>query len=125
MHAKRKSGHVQNVEDNTCGSMYYLRAKVMSSYKSNTTYNAYIILNEKSKIADSGCQCKASELKNCFHVIALLFMLEDYTLEFGFEPLTYTSKLKKWNKGRKRGNDPKVYLIVIIVNKQKERNINR
>lgn len=120
-----KSGHVQHVEDNTNGGMYYLRAKVLSSYRTTTAYNAYIVLNDESKIRDSGCQCKASESKSCSHVIALLFMLEDYTLEFGFEPPTSTSKLKEWNKGRKRGNDPQSVFDATYSSKPETKNVNR
>lgn len=100
------SDHIRNLQDNCCKNIYYLRAKIQSSFKVTTTYDVVIGLDEDGYIINAACQCPASESLNCSHIIALLFKLEEYTLQYGFEPLTWTSKIKEWNQGRKTGNNP-------------------
>lgn len=103
------SGHVQDIEDNMKNGLFYLRANVIASYK-DTIYKVAIVLNNDSTVKNATCQCKASESESCSHIIGLLFTLEDYTVLFGFQPATCTSKLKTWNMGRKRGRNPKCVL---------------
>lgn len=100
------SGHVQNLEDNMNNGLYYLRCKVNASYRDNI-YTVAVILGTDSKVINASCECRASESKSCSHIIAIMFALEDYTILFGFQPMTCTSRLKTWNVGRKRGKDPK------------------
>lgn len=66
-----------------------------------------VIDGATSLVRDAKCECKASESRSCSHIIAVLLAIEDYTVLFGFEPPTCTSKLMEWNKGRKRGKNPK------------------
>lgn len=42
----------------------------------------------------------------CSHVAALLFTLEDYTIEFGTDLPTCADKLLLWNKGRRKNKNP-------------------
>lgn len=100
------SGHVQELEDNLENGLYYLRSNVNASFK-DIIYNVVIVLTNDSKVIDASCQCKASESKSCSHIIALMFTLEDFTILYGFQPTSCTSKLKTWNMGRKRGREPK------------------
>lgn len=100
------SDRIKNMEDNSYNNIYYLKAKIQSSFKINTIYDVKIAVDENSNIVNASCQFPASESLNCSHIVSLLFKLEEYTLQYGFEPLTCTSKLKEWNQGRKTGNDP-------------------
>ncbi|XP_056023104.1 uncharacterized protein LOC130046326 isoform X2 [Ostrea edulis] len=58
------------------------------------------------KILDASCDCKASAMGRCNHIASLLFALEDYTLQFGYDPDACTSKLCTWNVGRKAKRQP-------------------
>lgn len=101
------SGHVKYVEDCSKNGYYFLKSKVMASYSISTTYNVSITLrNTDSTIVDASCDCKASTMGRCNHVAALLFALEDYTVQFGFDIPACTSLLCSWNVGRKRSKDP-------------------
>ncbi|KAL5008417.1 hypothetical protein ScPMuIL_013998 [Solemya velum] len=60
-----------------------------------------------ASVVGASCDCKASAMGRCNHVAALLFALEDFTVQFGFEGLACTSDVCKWNVGRKKKKNPK------------------
>uniref|UniRef100_A0A8W8MG68 SAP domain-containing protein n=1 Tax=Magallana gigas TaxID=29159 RepID=A0A8W8MG68_MAGGI len=57
-------------------------------------------------IKEGTCTRSASGLGRCAHVAALLFALEDFVSEFGYDLPTCTEKLCSWNKGRKKNKTP-------------------
>lgn len=118
------SDRIKNLQDNSREDTYYLKAEIQSSFKVNTIYNVIIALNENGNIVNASCQCPASESLNCSHIVALLFKLEEYTLQYGFEPLTCTSKIKEWNQGRKTGNDPSS-IVTAEYKKNKSKIVNK
>lgn len=90
------------MEDNSNDLAYYLRADVQSSFRVTVKYKISIALDKNSsKIIDAQCQCPASS-KNCSHIIALLYKLEDYTVRYGYDAITSTSKLKSGIKPENR-----------------------
>lgn len=100
------SDFVSNMEDNANDLAYYLRADVQSSFRVTVKYKISIALDKNSsKIINAQCQCPASPSENCSHIVALLYKLEDYTVRYGYDALTCTSKLKEWNKGKKLFNN--------------------
>lgn len=79
---------------------------IKSYFTAAVTYKIIIALDKNSsKIIIAQCQCPASVSKNCSHIVALLYKLEDSTLWYGNIALTNTSKLKEWNKGKKLDNN--------------------
>ena len=62
----------------------------------------------------------------CFrYEAALLFALEDYTLQFGYDPLTCTQKLCTWNKGQKKTKILLQYPSMQKEVKKRKKNWNR
>ncbi|KAL5015323.1 hypothetical protein ScPMuIL_009593 [Solemya velum] len=102
------SGHVNDIQDIRRNDFYFLKAKVMPSYSQTSPYNVSVTLNmTTASVVDASCDCKASAMGRCNHVAALLFALEDFTVQFGFEGLACTSDVCKWNVGRKKKKNPK------------------
>jgi hypothetical protein len=96
-----------HMKDAVSKEHYYLKCKVMSSYKAENMHCVMVTIStHNSQIVDASCDCKCSAMGRCSHVAALLLALEDYTLVFGHEPVACTSKLKSWNQGRKTKKDP-------------------
>lgn len=101
-----RSGHVKNIHDVSCKGHYFVKASVLASY-SQHSYNCIVTLSESSgSIIEGTCTCSASGMGRCSHVAALLFALEDYTIEFGTDLPTCTDKLLQWNKGRRKKKNP-------------------
>ena len=71
----------------------------------NCLYHVSVTIDSEGVVVDGSCECKASAMGRCSHVAALLFALEDYTLNFGHEPVSCTSKLCQWNVGRKKAEE--------------------
>ncbi|KAL5005873.1 hypothetical protein ScPMuIL_017031 [Solemya velum] len=102
------SGHVNDIQDIRKNDFYFLKAKVVPSYSQTSPYNVSVTLNmTTASVVDASCDCKASAMGRCNHVAALLFALEDFTVQFGFEGLACTSDVCKWNVGRKKKKNPK------------------
>lgn len=115
-----KSGHVQDLEDSNQGSLYNLRANVISSYKNTISYKVHITLDDESKVVDSGCHCKALESKNCSHIIGLLLALEDLVLSSLVSILQRAHpKLKNGIRVGREGTIPKIYWWRIMDHKSK------
>ena len=101
------SGHVKNMNDNSREGHYFLKATIMASYTQNVVYHASLTLATPSgKVKDASCNCKASSMGRCNHIAALLFALEDYSIQFRYESCASTSKQCTWNVGRKSKRDP-------------------
>jgi hypothetical protein len=101
-----RSGHVKNMEDNQQKDHYFLKAAVLASY-SQKSYSVTITISENSgTIKEGTCTCSAAGLGRCAHVAALLFALEDFISEFGYDLPTCTEKLCSWNKGRRKNKLP-------------------
>lgn len=114
------SGHVKNIQDTAQHNYYFLKSTVMSSYDTKKVRNVSLTLDmSTAKVMDASCDCEASSMSRCNHVAALLFALEDYTLNFGYEPPSKTSQLCGWNKGRKSKRDPKACHSVAYAKKLK------
>jgi len=80
------SGHVKNIVNISKGKHFFIKANVMGSYTQNQTYYVSVTLASTSGIVlDASCDCKASAMGRCNHIAALLYALEDYTLQFGYE----------------------------------------
>jgi hypothetical protein len=98
------SGHIQDLMDVTTQGFYFVKAKVMASYRVNTFYPVHITLvADTGFICDSSCECVASSLGRCSHVAGTLFALLDYmnTVPVAdISDISVTSKLCTWNKGR-------------------------
>ena len=101
-----RSGHVKNMEDSQQKEHYFLKATVQASY-SQKSYSVTVTISEHSgTIKEASCTCSAAGLGRCAHVAALLYALEDFILDFGYELPTCTEKLCSWNKGRKKNKTP-------------------
>lgn len=72
----------------------------------STHYSVTVTLELPSgSVVDTSCECVASTMSRCSHISGVLFALEDYTIEFGFEPIACTSCTSQhcsWNRGSKR-----------------------
>lgn len=81
----------------------------MASYTVGKNYHVTVTLKSPSgKVnIDASCGCKASSMDRCNHVAALLFAIEDYVMNFGYE-IAPTEKLCKWNLGRTNKHEPQV-----------------
>jgi uncharacterized Zn finger protein len=77
---------VKNIVNISKGNHFFIKANVMGSYTQNQTYYVSVTLASTSGIVlDASCYCKASAMGRCNHIAALLYALEDYTLQFGYE----------------------------------------
>ena len=61
---------------------------------------------DDANIVDASCECKASAMGRCSHVAALLFVVEDFTIQLGNDAPSCTSQLCQWNVGRKKRKNP-------------------
>lgn len=102
------SGHVKNVVNISKDKHFFIKANVISSYTQNLTYHVSVALSSPSgKELDASCDCRASVMGMCNHIAALLYALEDYTLQFGYEASdACTSRLCTWNVGNKSKRQP-------------------
>ncbi|XP_048730406.2 uncharacterized protein LOC125647675 [Ostrea edulis] len=101
------SGHVKDIKSIAKGEYFFVKSTVMASYTQQKLYHVTLTLGSPSgKILDASCDCKASAMGRCNHIASLLFALEDYTLQFGYDPDACTSKLCTWNVGRKAKRQP-------------------
>lgn len=96
-----RSGFVSDINDCSSRDFYFVKAHVQASYRQNT-YNVTVTLKSPSgDVVDASCECVASAMARCSHIASVLFAIEDYTMEFGCEPVPGTSKLCAWNRGSK------------------------
>lgn len=111
-------GHVENMLDKYKNECYFLKSTVMARYEVKM-YHVTITFDIKvGKVLDTSCDCRASAMCRCNHLAALLFALEDYVIQFGNDPPSYTSKLCQWNVGRKTKRTTKPVTIVSQKNKK-------
>ena len=95
------SGHVKNMKHQQKGSYQFFKCHVMASYSIQTIYNVTLTLHSQTgKVMDASCDCKASAMRRCNHVAALLFALEDYVIHYG-QTVASTSQICTWNVGKK------------------------
>ena len=101
------SGHVTQVMDQRKENFHFFKAFVMASFTQNKQYHVSITLAiDNAKVLDASCDCKASAMGRCSHVAALLFAIEDYVLQFGYDIPSCTSQICTWNLGRKKRKNP-------------------
>ncbi|XP_048579021.1 uncharacterized protein LOC125560736 [Nematostella vectensis] len=103
------SGFVENVQDTTNESTYFVRAHVHHSMKADLPLKTSVSLSKLSGFVKyCSCSCKANELGRCCHVSALLLFISDYLGKHGYDAVApSTSKDCQWNKGKKRARNPK------------------
>ena len=66
------------------------------------------ISNLSGYVKGASCNCRASAIRRCAHVSALLLMLSDYVKENGCNVVIPSTSLPcEWNKGQKRKKNPK------------------
>ena len=119
-----KSGHVQNMKDCQKKDHYFVKAKVMASYKVDVFYDTTVTLSSQSGfVKDASCNCVASGMGRCNHVAALLFAILDYIERYGHEPAASTSLKCTWNVGRKRKKNPQKAQDSVSGKKKKVHNI--
>lgn len=99
------SGHITDMQDAKYSGHYFLKSKVRASFR-KCLYRVSGTLCNNGQVIYSSCECKASAMGRCSHISGLLFALEDYTLNFGYQSASFTIKLCAWNVGRKRSNNP-------------------
>ena len=101
------SGHVKNIQHCDTGDFHFIKSIVMSSLKLDVVYHVYVTVNRSNgSVVGGSCECKASAMGRCSHVCAVLLAIDDYIIEFGYEPTSCTSKLCTWNQGRKTQKNP-------------------
>jgi len=93
-----RSGFVVDIEDCCRGQYYFVKAGVYASYRQNVYSVTVTIRSPSGTVIDASCECAASTMARCSHISSLLFAIEDYTIEFGFEPVSCTSQLCSWNR---------------------------
>lgn len=114
-----RSDNVKSIYDISYKGHYFVKASVLTSY-SQHSYNSTVTLSESSEsVLDGTCTGSASCMSRCSHVAALLFALEDYTIEFGTDLPTCTDKLLQWNKGRRKNKNSET-----IFNKEYKSNLS-
>lgn len=101
------SGHVKNIKDCWINNHYFVKSVVQASYSEENRNVTLTMRGDDAFVLDASCDCKSSEMGRCNHVAALLFAIEDFTLQFGYETPACTSVLCTWNVGRKKHRDPK------------------
>lgn len=102
------SGHVKNIKHQMKGDHQFFKSSVMASYTIGANYHVSVTLKCPSgNVLDATCDCKASSMGRCNHVASLLFAIEDYIMQFGYD-VAPTDKICMWNQGRKNKRDPKV-----------------
>lgn len=85
---------------------YFLKAKVMSSYRVDISYDVTVTLSQLSGfVRDASCTCVALSMGRCSQVTALLFALANY-LENASD-ISCTDVKCTWNRGRKKEKNPK------------------
>ena len=97
-----KSGFITELQDCTVSIYYFVKASVYASYKKDLYHVTVTIRSPDGNVVNASCECAASAMARCSHIAGVLFAVEDYTIEFGCEPLACTSKLCSWNQGSKR-----------------------
>ena len=104
------SKYVADVMDTEDNGFYYLKANVHASMISQR-YSVQVQLSKSSgAVTDARCECKASALRRCSHIAALLLYLSEHVQKHGYEPnLSSTQKLCCWNTGKKVKNPNKVH----------------
>ena len=104
-----ESEFIEDAQDNSTETHYFLRAHVQHSMKNEYPLDVMVALSKLSGfIVKASCNCKASALSRCAHVAALLLNLEEYTKKNGHRVITpSTSKPCVWNRGKKRAKNPK------------------
>ena len=118
------SGHVNSIKDQRSQDFYFIKCKVMSSYKPTMSYDVTCTMsNVTGFIKDSSCHCKASAMGRCNHVTALLFAILDYIAKHGPGPTACTSTQQTWNMGRKKKKNPQA-LHKAVYNSYKRRKID-
>lgn len=101
------SGHVREIKQFSDKNTQFLKCLVMSSFKPDVQYHVHVSIDFRTgTIVDGSCECKSSAMGRCSHVCSLLLALDDYIIEFGYEPVAGTSKLCSWNRGRKTKKNP-------------------
>lgn len=81
-----------------------------------------MVSNLSGSIKDAGCDCKASALKRCAHISALLLHLSDTVSQNKMIIPPSTSEECSWNKDRKRQKNPrKLHKAVYEFSKRKPR----
>lgn len=101
-----RSSHVKNIYDISYKGHYFVKASVLASY-SKHSYTCTVTLSESTgSVLEGTFTCSDSGMGRCSHVAALLFTLEDYTIEFGTDLPTCADKLLQWNKGRRKNKNP-------------------
>lgn len=100
------SGHVHDLQDRAASCHYFIKSLVRASYSDKEYHVTVTLALQDAKVVDSSCDCRCSAMGRCSHVSGLLFALEDFTIQFGYHPPSCTSKLAKWNVGRKTEKDP-------------------
>ncbi|XP_032234254.2 uncharacterized protein LOC5509403 [Nematostella vectensis] len=103
------SGFVENIQDTTNESTYFVRAHVHHSMKADLPLKTSVSVSKLSGFVKyCSCSCKANELGRCCHVSALLLFISDYLGKHGYDAVApSTSKDCQWNKGKKRARNPK------------------
>jgi hypothetical protein len=101
------SGHVREVKQFGDSRTHFVKALIMSSFKPDVSYHVHVSIDcITGSIVDGSCECKSSAMGRCSHICALLLAVDDYVIEFGYEPVAGTSKLCSWNRGRKTKKHP-------------------
>jgi hypothetical protein len=69
-----KSGHVKIIKHQQRGDNHFFKCHVIASYTFDTKYNVTLIQQkETGKVLEASCDCKASAMRQCNNVAALLF----------------------------------------------------
>ena len=103
-----ESGHVEKIQDSAKSGHYFMKTKVMVSYRRNVSYDVTVTLSQLSGfVRDASCMCVASAIGKRSHVTGLLYaLLGCLKLKESNKPESCTSHPCAWNQRRKRNKDP-------------------
>ena len=104
------SGFVHDMMDTVNGDHYLVRAHVWPSMRADLPHNVVVVLSVNSgAVLHASCDpCRASSLRRCSHVVAVLFCILDHVQKHGTMLKTpCTSQECSWNKGTKRNKNPR------------------
>lgn len=72
-------------------TFHFIKSHVTSSFKFDAVYHVHLTINKEHRsVVDGSCDYKASAMGRCSHVAALLLAVDDYIVEFGYEPIACT-----------------------------------
>ncbi|XP_052130805.1 uncharacterized protein LOC127751372 isoform X1 [Frankliniella occidentalis] len=93
-----RSGRVLTVTDAKQGKHYFLKSQVHASFRGELHFVTATVCCQTGDICDASCTCKASALRRCGHIAAVLLLVAKHVEIHGNEAITATGRPCWWLK---------------------------